>query len=221
MSKRNSAEISRRGLLAGTGTLLPLAFAGCGVLPEPMPPEQLYRLSPKSTFSDDIPAVGWQLGLETPLAPAGLNSARIAVVRGELTMDYYSGAKWIDTAPSMVYRLLIESFENSGKIVGVGRSGASLRTDFELRTEMREFQAEYADGASHPTVRVRINCKLIKKPQRIILASEAFEAVHEARDNRIESIVKSFDLALGSVMKRIVGWTLKSAVAIQSDRSPA
>ncbi|UUX49463.1 ABC-type transport auxiliary lipoprotein family protein [Nisaea acidiphila] len=221
MSQQDKATISRRGLIAGTGTLLPLALAGCGVLPKPMPPEQLYRLSPKSTFDDDIPAVGWQLGLEPPLAPAGLNSARIAVLRGELTMDYYSGAKWVDTAPSMVYRLLIESFENSGKIVGVGRSGASLRTDFELRTELREFQAEYIDGASNPSVRVRINCKLIKKPQRIILASEAFESLKESPDNRIESIVKTFDLALGSTMKRIVGWTLKSAVGLHSARRPA
>lgn len=213
MSEPVRAKISRRGLLAGTGTLLPLAIAGCGVLPKPQPPEQLYRLSPKSTFDGDIPTVGWQLGLEPPIAPAGLNSARIAVMRGELTMDYFSGAKWVDSAPSMVYRLLIESFENSGKIVGVGRSGASLRTDFEMRTELREFQAEYVDGVSAPQVRVRVNCKLIKKPQRIILASEAFESLKESPDNRIENIVKTFDLALGSVMKRIVGWALKTGDA--------
>jgi cholesterol transport system auxiliary component len=211
---QDRSEISRRRLLAGTGALLPVALAGCSILPTPRPPEQLYRLSPKSTFDADIPTVDWQLGLEPPIAPSGLNSARIAVIRGELTMDYYSGAKWIDTAPSMVYRLLIESFENSGQIVGVGRSGASLRNDFELRTELREFQAEYVEGASVPTVRVRINCKLIKKPQRIILASKPFEAVVEVSDNRIESIVKSFDLALGKVMRKIVGWTLKSAVEL-------
>lgn len=214
MNQQKASTISRRRLLAGSGMLLPVAIAGCGILPTPRPPSQLYRLSPKSTFDADVPAVGWQLGIEPPLAPSGLNSAQIAVMRNELTMDYYAGALWVDTAPAMVHRLLIESFENSGRIVGVGRSGAGLRSDYELRVELREFQAEYLDSASVPSIRVRINCKLIKKPQRIILASEAFESFKGAPDNRIESIVKTFDLALGSVMKKIVSWTLRSGVLV-------
>jgi len=212
MSEQNVPSLSRRRLLVLAGTALPVAaVSACGVIPTLQPPSQLYRLSPKSTFDDDIPTVSWQLGVEPPLAPAGLNSSQIAVMRGELTMDYFARAKWVDTAPSMVYRLLVESFENSEKIVGVGRSGVGLRSDYELQAELREFQAEYLEGAIVPKIRVRINCKLVKIPQRIIIASHSFESLREAPDNRMESIVKSFDLALGSVMKKIVGWTLKSA----------
>lgn len=215
MSEQNTSFPSRRQLLLLAGAALPAAaVSACGVIPTLQPPSQLYRLSPKSTFDDDIPTVGWQLGVEPPLAPAGLNSSQIAVMRGELTMDYFARAKWVDTAPSMVYRLLVESFENSEKIIGVGRSGVGLRSDYELQTELREFQAEYLEGATIPKVRVRINCKLVKIPQRIIIASHSFESMREAPDNRMESIVKSFDLALGSVMKKIVGWTLKSAAEL-------
>jgi cholesterol transport system auxiliary component len=215
MSEQKAPFLSRRRLLALAGTALPIAaVSACGIIPTPQGPSQLYRLSPKSTFADDIPNVSWQLGVEPPLAPAGLNSSQIAVMRGELTMDYFARAKWVDTAPSMVYRLLVESFENSGKIIGVGRSGVGLRSDYELQAELREFQAEYLGGATIPSIRVRINCKLVKIPQRIIIASHSFESLREAPDNRMESIVKSFDLALGSVMKKIVGWTLKSAAEL-------
>ena len=58
--------------------------------------------------------------------------------------------------------LLVESFENTGKIVAVGRQAIGLRSDFNLKSELREFQAEYFGGAKIPTVRVRINTKLIK-----------------------------------------------------------
>ena len=215
MSEQNVPSLSRRRLLSFAGAALPLAaVSACGVIPTPQPPSQLYRLSPKSTFEGDIPNVRLQLGIEPPLAPAGLNSSQIAVMRGELTMDYFARAKWIDTAPSMIYRLLVESFENSEKIVGVGRSGVGLRSDYELQTELREFQAEYLDGAAIPKIRVRINCKLVKIPQRIIVASHSFETMREAPDNRMDNIVKSFDLALGSVMKKIVGWTLKSVAEL-------
>lgn len=209
MSEPTLSFVSRRRLLLLAGTMLPVAaVSACGVFPTPQPPSQLYRLSPKSTFDDNIPKVALQLGIEPPIAPAGLNSSQIAVMRGELTMDYFARAKWIDTAPAMVYRLIVESFENSGKIVGVGRSGVGLRSDYELQTELREFQAEYLDGGAVPKIRVRMNCKLVKIPQRIIVASQSFESIRESPDNRMENIIKTFDLALGGVMKEIVGWTL-------------
>ena len=59
--------------------------------------------------------------------------------------------------------MLIESFENSGKIVAVGRESAGLRSDFVLRTELREFQAEYFEPGP-PKMRVRRSAKLAEMP---------------------------------------------------------
>ncbi|NQW12208.1 MAG: membrane integrity-associated transporter subunit PqiC [Alphaproteobacteria bacterium] len=201
--------ISRRSMavLAGAASLS-VALAGCGVLPARKPPPQLYTLTPKSTFPDDLPYADWQLGIDSPSAPAGLSTTRIAVARQPLTLDYYAGAQWIDEAPSMVQRLLIESFENSGKIVGVGRESVGLRSNFVLRMELREFQAEYFDGATLPTVRVRLSAKLVKVPQRHIIASTTEERVIVAADNRMETIIRTFDDALGRALRGIVVWTL-------------
>lgn len=187
-----------------------LLLAACGVIPTPQPAPRLYTLSPKSTFKSELAPVSWQLGIETPTAPAGLSSARIAVTREPLTLEYFAAAQWVDDAPAMVQRLLIESFENSKRIVGVGRLAVALRSDYVLQPELREFQAEYGEDGVPPSIRVRINAKLVKMPERRIIASDTFERVMVAPDNTMSRIVKTFDRALGKVMRDLVVWTLQT-----------
>lgn len=197
-------------------------FAACSVqLPGAGEPGQLYVLTPKSTFPDDLVKVDWQLLIETPLAPAGLDTPRIAVAYSPIELNYFARSNWTDRAPQMVQRLLIESFENSGRIVAVGRDAIGLRSDYVLKTELREFQAEYdtshlsgADAVSGippgtpPKIRVRINAKLVRMPQRTIVASENFENIVEAQQNTMRGIVTAFDDALGRAIKHVVIWTL-------------
>ncbi len=57
--------------------------------------------------------------------------------------DYYANAAWTDRAPLMIQTLLVESLENSRRIVGVGRDPLSVRPTYVLQSELREFQAEY------------------------------------------------------------------------------
>ncbi|EDP65695.1 hypothetical protein BAL199_02684 [alpha proteobacterium BAL199] len=182
--------------------------AGCSGLSLGGPSQQLYTLTPKSTFPANLPTVDWQLAVDRPSSPAGLATTRIAVIRGAHRIDYYAGAQWIDDAPNMVQRLLIESFENSKAIIGVGRESVSLRSDFVLRVELREFQAEYQEGVEAPKVNVRINAKLVRMPQRRIIASTTVERVIASPDNKIHSIVDTFDQALGKVLRDIVVWTV-------------
>ena len=115
----------------------------------------------------------------------------------------------------MVQTLLVESFENSRRIVAVGRQAIGLRSDFNLKSELREFQAEYDKPESAPRARVRLNAKVIKQPQRAIIASDNFEAVVQANSKSIEDIIDAFDTAMGKVLKRAVEWTLAEAQRVQ------
>ena len=172
-------------------------------------PSRLYVLTPKSTFTPNLPKVSWQLTVEVPIAEAGLNTTRIALKRTPVTLEYYERANWIDTAPIMVQTLLVESFGNSGRIIGVGRQSSALRSDFALITDLREFQAEYKRGV--PKVRVRLNAKLVKMPERVIIGATTIERVQEAAGADLVSVIEAFDVALGKSMKRIVEWTLRTA----------
>jgi cholesterol transport system auxiliary component len=187
-------------LSACTGNLLP----GAG-----NDPPSLYVLTPKTTFSKDLPKVAWQLTIPLPIADAALNTARITLRQNPISLEYYARANWVDTAPQMIQTLLVESFENSGKIIGVGRQSVTLRADYSLLTDLREFQAEYI-GSGPPRVRVRLNAKLVKMPQRTILATETFEALEPAASSDLQAVVSAFDVALGKTLKRIVEWSLKA-----------
>lgn len=173
-------------------------------------PPKLYTLTPKNTFTADLPKVDWQMTVAVPNADAALNTARIALRRSAVSLEYYARANWIDTTPQMVQRLLVESFENSGRIISIGRQSVTLRADYSLLTDLRDFQAEYLESGN-PRVRVRLNAKLIKMPQREIVALENFEFVQQAASEDLPAIVDAFDIALGKTLKRIVAWTLNGA----------
>ena len=127
----------------------------------------------------------------------------------------------------MVQTLMVESFENSERIVGVGREQIGLRSDFVLKTELREFQAEYTEklpdrvatisaSTKPPSARVRINVKLVKMPLREIVASATFESKKLAKSNTMKDIIGAFDNALGSCLKSVVVWTLTKGEANKS-----
>lgn len=197
-----------RLLLGGFGLAnFGLLGACTNIVPGQQPPPILYRLTPKSTFREDLPPVDWQVVLEPPVANAGLNTARIALQRTPMRLEYYAKSSWTDRAPLMVQTLMIESFENSERIISVGRESVGLRADFVLKSELREFQAEYYDSTL-PLARVAINVKLVRMPERDIIGSESFERRVEAKADRLDDVVEAFDQALGKVLRQIVEWTL-------------
>jgi cholesterol transport system auxiliary component len=180
-------------------------------LAAPEPP-RLYELTPKSTFTDDLPTVNSRLSVEVPTATAGLNSSRIALRPTPTTLEYYAGASWIDVVPVMVQNLLLESFDNTGTIDVLGREVVGVRADLGLLVHVREFQAEY-EGSGPPEVRVRLQARLIRLPRRTSLASTSEEFVVRAANTSLPAIVSAFDEAFGKALKRIVEWTLKEAAA--------
>lgn len=186
-----------------------LFLSSCNVLEIPGPPPDLYNLTPKSTFSADLPEVPWQLIIEEPIAAGGLDTNRIALRPHATELKFFAGARWTERAPKMIQTLLVESFENTYKIIAVGRQSIGLRADFTLKTELREFQAETINDNDVITVRVRINAKIVKQPKRIIVGSKSFEHVVQVKDgNGIHNIVIAFDAAAGNVLKHLVEWSL-------------
>ncbi len=200
---------SRRGvlhLLAGGGAVV---AGGCS-LPGSNPPPELYVLSPKSTFAPTLPSTNAQLVVDEPFAAAGLNTARIALAPDPYRLEYFADAAWSDRAPAMVQTLIVESFENTGKIVAIARESVDLRPDYILKTEMREFQANLQGDSQPPRIKVQVNAKIVVMPQRLIFANNTFHAEEIAATRDLEAVVTAFDIALGEVLKDLVEWTLSS-----------
>ena len=188
--------------------LLVLSLAACSLpkLPGSGKPPELYDLTPKSTFSEDLPNVDWQLIIEMPTAPAGLDTNRIAVRETATKISYIKDVTWIDRVPSLVQTLLVESFENSERIVAVGRESVGLRPDYVLKSDIREFQLERGGGKDR--VHVRLNAKLVRMPERVIIGT--MTATHDVNisSSSISAVIGGFDDALGKVLKKVVEWSL-------------
>ncbi|MDQ2101870.1 ABC-type transport auxiliary lipoprotein family protein [Azospirillum isscasi] len=189
-------------------------MTGCAALNPTAP--SLYTLTPGAVADAGLPRVNWQLLVEPPAASAGIDTPRIAVTRSATALDYFAGVSWADRAPGMVQGLIVQSFEDSRRIVSVGRDSAGLRSDFVLKTELRDFQAEFADdGATVPDrVRVRLSAKLVAMPSRTIEAGDTFDAMVPVRGSDFTDVIAAFNEALGQVQAALVDWTLRSGNAV-------
>ena len=171
---------------------------------------KLYELTPKSTFPPELPRVGAVVRVESATATAGLNTTRIALRPSPTELDYYANALWIDVVPVMVQNLMVESLENSGKIEALGPSAAGVPAAYAMLLHVREFQAEYETASAPPTVRVRLQARLITLPRRDSVASTGAEGVTNAAGTGLEAIVDAFDESLGKALRQLVEWTLST-----------
>jgi cholesterol transport system auxiliary component len=102
MKQDNLSSASRRRFLRNS-LVVPLAgfVSACELaVPGQAPPPSLYRLTPKSTFSEDLPTVNWQLVVEAPVANAGLNTTRVSLRRRPTTTRPTRRPSWPGSTPS-------------------------------------------------------------------------------------------------------------------------
>jgi cholesterol transport system auxiliary component len=201
---RPAARLSRRFV----PSVIVLALAGCSGLFGGSAPAHLYRVTPKSTYPANLPHRPVQILVDVPLAPAGLDSSRIALSRSAISIDYFADSEWTDRAPLLVQTALVESFEDSNTINAIDRESVGLRADFVLKTEIRHFEAEYDSPNGPPDVWTAISVRLVNPSNRDIVAQSSFEQRQRASANDVPSIIAAFDEALGGVMKDIVVWTV-------------
>ena len=201
-----------RWAASGAALAAALLLGGCQLINAAEEPTDLYTITPKSTFDAGLPAVFWQLAVEVPAAAANLNTGHIAIAQSPTSSDYYSKTAWTDRAPLMVQTRIVDSFENSHKIVAVARESIGLRANYVMQSDLRNFEAMYFYGGA-PIAHVRLVAKLVRMPDRQIIATGTFERCVRARADKVPKVVDAFDQALGSVLKRLVAWTLKAAPA--------
>ncbi|MFO1038833.1 MAG: ABC-type transport auxiliary lipoprotein family protein [Geminicoccaceae bacterium] len=207
----------RRGWILG---LLASPLTGCAAIDlATRQPPQLYALTPKSTFTEGVARTSGTLMVETPTATAGLNTRRIALRPDPTRIDYYADATWIEVLPLMVQNLITESIDNAGGIDALGVASAGVRADWALVTHIREFQAEYADLARAPTVRVVLEARILRLPRRTQLARTSIAATADAASTALPTVVQAFDDALGKVLKRLTIWVEEQVAKAESVKS--
>ena len=211
MSARN---LSRALLLA-----VAIPLAGCSMVGGSKN-VTLYSPQLKIEPQANWPTVSWPLVVARPLASESLDSMHIAVRPQADTLQIYQGAVWSDAVPDLVQSELVRAFEDSGKIVAIGRQSTGVRGDFVLMTDIRQFESVYRDPGQAPTVVVSIQAKLLAQPNARVLAMRRFDAEVPAASTEIPSVVAAFNAALTQVNGDIIGWTLTTGQANVAAANP-
>lgn len=195
----------RHILAAGCAVLV---LSACAAIGNKGP--QLYTLQPLTASTSETAGMPWQLAVSIPDAPANLDSTRIALSQSATTTDYFANAEWTDRAPVLLQNLLIQSFDNSGKLKAAFRDTASLHTDYVLQTEIRDFEAQYAAPNTAPEAVIRIEARLLKMPERDIVGTFNAEKRTQAQQNNLGSIIIAFNASLTATLQQTVDWTLQT-----------
>lgn len=188
---------------AGSALLLATLLAGCGSLLESqMAPPQAYvlRLPPAEATGDG--SLG-SVRVQRPEAGPGLNSDRIALLRGEGRFDYYAAARWAAPAPMLVESVLVDALRSTGNHSAVFDDSAPFAPRYDLRVTIRRFEADYSAGGD-PTVHVVLDCTLGSSRDRRLLASFTAGGAVRAADNRLGAVVAAFESAMGQATARIL-----------------
>ena len=201
---------SRRHLLAGLiAGSVGQSVTGCGLIG---PPPRQFTLRPVADFPRGLPPVKWSLVIDEPTAARQIDTSRIALMNGPFQVEYYADVEWTDSAPAMVQLLLVQSFQNTGRLPVVAPTRQTLATDFLLLSNLRKFQVENdATGTPHATV--IIEATLLKMPRRTPVATARFEKVTLIDAKSTDTVTAAFDASLAHVMRRVVDWTLQQGNA--------
>ena len=194
------------GLIAGS---VGQSVTGCGLIG---PPPRQFTLTPVADFSRGLPPVKWSLVVDEPTAARQIDTSRIALMSGPFQVEYYADVEWTDSAPAMVQLLLVQSFQNTGRLPVVAPSRQTLATDFLLLSNLRKFQVEN-DASGTPQATVVFEATLLRMPRRTPVATARFEKATPVDSKSIETVTAAFDASLGNVMRRVVGWTLQQGSA--------
>lgn len=180
-----------------------MALAGCGT-----------RAAVNDTFSlATAPIVTGQAStnrqilVPEPTALQTINNDRIVIRLSRSELQYLANAQWGDRLPRMVQDKLVQTFDNTGKVGGVGKPGQGLAIDYQLITEIRSFEIS-TEGADVAVV--EIFAKLLNDRDGTVRTQRAFRSSVPVRGASSPAFVAALDAAFAQTAGEIVAWTLNS-----------
>ena len=188
----------------GVAALLTM-LASCNVLPKHEDITIYTAVSP-ATPNPAWPQARAQLAIARPTAERMLADPRIVVRPAPGELQVYSGATWAEPPPEMVQRSLLQLLEDSGRLKGVATRGSGLSSDYELATDIRRFDSDYA-GGNTPNAVVEIAARLVSNDGRVV-AFRVFHAETPAASTSVPAVAQAFQQSLAKDSGDIAGWAL-------------
>lgn len=179
-------------------------LSGCagGVLSSP--PPDTYGLTAAPAVTGQA-SRNRQILITEPSALKALDSEKIVIRPNPSAIEYLANSQWSDRLPNIVQDKLVQAFENSGRVGGVGRPGDGLAIDYKIISAIRAFEIK-ADAGEQAVV--EISAKVLNDRNGVVVASKVFRSTSPVTGTGNAAYVRSLDRAFETVVQDMVGWTL-------------
>lgn len=157
-----------------------------------------YVLRPVKSAAASVAHTAVDVTIDRPVAAPGLDTDRIGVLRGH-QLDYYRAVKWGSPAPEIMQTLFVDSLEDQLVFRSVTREQSRVASDYVLDVQLRDFQSEYAEGSSIPTIHISAVVRVVRVPDRRLVTTVTAESKVPASEDRMGAVAAAFETAGNAV----------------------
>ena len=182
-----------------------VSLSGCALLSSP-DPVQMYRFGDPTGAATTTVSSPVQVKLRAVEMPQASQGDRLLGVTGT-EAAYIGGARWVSPALMLYGDALEASFASQARAVRlIGRRELTPTTRL-LDVDVRAFETRYDYAGAAPTVVVTARARMLRFPERTVVAEQTFTVSQPASENRISAIVDAYDVATRDINTQIVSWT--------------
>lgn len=186
-------------------SLLPAALAatlaGCASL---SPPPQTFDLTAPAGAGGSARVQRSQILVPEPTTTGTLDSERVVVMPAPLTVEYLGQSQWSDRLPRLVQLRLVQAFQNSGRFSAVGVPGQGLAIDYQVVTNIRNFEISYETG--QPVAKIAIAVTALDDKTGTVRATRIFTVSEPIAGQGNAALIAGLNGAFERISAEIVGW---------------
>ncbi|GAB6194995.1 ABC-type transport auxiliary lipoprotein family protein [Lysobacter xanthus] len=187
--------------------LLVAALPACSLLGGKKAPPTQYAPMPQVAAEASWPRVDAQLEIAPVQVARPYDTLRIAVRPSPQELEVYRDGLWAQRPAEMLTTSLLRTFQESGRLRAVSRSGSGVTAGYRLLLDVRRFESDYA-GAATPGATLDVNATLLRSDGGDVIATRSFVVVEPAGATDVPTVVQAFDRALVRLDRDVAGWTL-------------
>ena len=185
---------------------LSLLLAGCASTfdsESPVADEYALKTSDGEVSVSTVP-ISLPIQLTRIETAPGYDTRRMLVTRPDGRLDVLADARWVGSIPSLLEVAVIDQLRAAG--FDVHPISAALATPYALRVTVRRFDVEYANSgdsepAETPTARVVLDVTLVRRRDRLPIATWAISGAAAATENRRAPLVSALGAATHLALK--------------------
>ena len=155
-------------------------ISGCSVLPKPEPvtiDQYVLEYTPGKQTHESVDALP-VLIVTVPRAHGGYDTHRIAYMKQEFGLRYYTRSRWADTPARMLAPLTADAMQATGQFQAMYATPGSIAADYRLDTELIRFHQDFTVQPS--VVRITLRAQLVDLQAGRVTGMQQFDVVEPA-----------------------------------------